>query len=100
MACPEPALPPDWLVVLIRVDKAIDGTSYPAIKDEPVEHARGNNAGPDVLYTLQSASPTGSTPTRGRSLRPSPADVRQAEGRSEHSASAGRPASADVAPRG
>jgi hypothetical protein len=37
----------------IEVQKALGGISYPATKDQLVEHARGNNAGTDILAVLQ-----------------------------------------------
>ena len=38
----------------IQVQKALGGVSYPATKDQLVEHARGKNAGEDILDALQS----------------------------------------------
>ena len=38
----------------IEVQKALGGISYPATRDQLVEHARGKNAGQDILDALQS----------------------------------------------
>jgi hypothetical protein len=38
----------------IEVQKALGGISYPATRDQLVEHAKGKNAGKDVLDALQS----------------------------------------------
>lgn len=37
----------------IQVQKALGGISYPATKDQLIEHARGANASRDVLDALQ-----------------------------------------------
>jgi hypothetical protein len=37
----------------IEVQKALGGISYPATKDQLVEHARGKNASKDILDALQ-----------------------------------------------
>jgi hypothetical protein len=37
----------------IEVQKALGGISYPATKDQLVEHAKGKHAGQDVLDALQ-----------------------------------------------
>ena len=37
----------------IKVQKALGGISYPASKDQLVDHARGNQADQDVLDALQ-----------------------------------------------
>ncbi len=37
----------------IEVQKALGGISYPATKDQLIEHAKGNNAGPDILAVLE-----------------------------------------------
>jgi hypothetical protein len=38
----------------IQVQKALGGVSYPASKDQLIEHARGKNASKDILDALQS----------------------------------------------
>jgi Protein of unknown function (DUF2795) len=38
----------------IEVQKALGGISYPATRDQLVEHARGKNASKDILDALQS----------------------------------------------
>jgi hypothetical protein len=38
----------------IEVQKALGGISYPATRDQLVEHAKGKNAGQDILDVLQS----------------------------------------------
>jgi Protein of unknown function (DUF2795) len=38
----------------IEVQKALGGISYPATKDQLVEHARGKNAADDIVKVLQS----------------------------------------------
>ena len=38
----------------IEVQKALGGISYPATRDQLVEHAKGKNAGQDILDALQS----------------------------------------------
>jgi hypothetical protein len=38
----------------IQVQKALGGVSYPATRDQLVEHARGKNASKDMLDALQS----------------------------------------------
>ena len=38
----------------IEVQKALGGVSYPATKDQLIEHARGKNASKDILDALQS----------------------------------------------
>ena len=38
----------------IQVQKALGGISYPATKDQLIEHARGKNAGDDILKVLRS----------------------------------------------
>ena len=40
-------------VEFIEVQKALGGISYPATKDQLIEHARGNNAGTDILAVLR-----------------------------------------------
>ena len=37
----------------IEVQKALGGISYPATKDQLIEHARRKNAGQDILDALQ-----------------------------------------------
>ncbi len=37
----------------IEVQKALAGISYPATKDQLIKHAKGNNAGKDILAVLQ-----------------------------------------------
>jgi hypothetical protein len=37
----------------IQVQKALGGVSYPASKDQLIEHARGKNASKDILDALQ-----------------------------------------------
>lgn len=37
----------------IQVQKALGGISYPASKEQLIEHARGKKAGQDVLEALQ-----------------------------------------------
>jgi hypothetical protein len=37
----------------IEVQKALAGISYPATKDQLIEHARGNNAGSDIVAVLE-----------------------------------------------
>ena len=37
----------------IEVQKALGGISYPATKDQLIEHAKGKNAGKDILDALQ-----------------------------------------------
>jgi hypothetical protein len=37
----------------IRVQRALGGASYPASKDQLIEHARGKNASKDILDALQ-----------------------------------------------
>ena len=37
----------------IEVQKALGGISYPATKDQLIEHARDKNAGQDILDALQ-----------------------------------------------
>jgi hypothetical protein len=38
----------------IKVQKSLGGISYPATRDQLIEHARGNKADSDVLDALQS----------------------------------------------
>jgi hypothetical protein len=42
--------PPEFM----QVQKALGGVSYPATRDQLVEHARGKNASRDILDALQS----------------------------------------------
>ncbi len=37
----------------IEVQKALGGISYPATKDQLIEHARGKNAAKDILDALR-----------------------------------------------
>jgi hypothetical protein len=37
----------------IEVQKALGGVSYPATRDQLIEHARGKDAGRDILDALQ-----------------------------------------------
>lgn len=37
----------------IEVQKALGGISYPATKDQLIQHAKGNNAGQEILAVLQ-----------------------------------------------
>jgi hypothetical protein len=37
----------------IKVQKFLGGVNYPATKDQLIEHARGKDAGQDVLDALQ-----------------------------------------------
>jgi hypothetical protein len=37
----------------IQAQKALGGVSYPATKEQLIEHARGKNAGTDILDALQ-----------------------------------------------
>jgi hypothetical protein len=37
----------------IQVQKALGGISYPATKEQLIEHARGKKAGQDILEALQ-----------------------------------------------
>jgi hypothetical protein len=52
----------------IEVQKALGGISYPATKDQLIEHARGKNAGRDIL-PYSRTSPTRSTTGRTRGGR-------------------------------
>jgi hypothetical protein len=38
----------------IEVQKALGGISYPASKDQLIEHARGKKANQDILHALES----------------------------------------------